>query len=79
MTYYLHITDEMRLEETECGATLHIDIYGTQSLLSDFEPWLTQYEEDLPEGTVLGVLELVAGLLHLADALATMHLVTRCP
>lgn len=79
MTYYLHISNEMRLEETGNGATLHVDIYGTQSLLSDFEPWLTQYEKDLPEDTILSGLELVAGLLHLADALATMHLVTALP
>lgn len=55
---------------------LRIDVYETQSLLSDFEPWLTQYEEDLSEDTVLSGLELVAGFLHLADALATMHLAT---
>ena len=79
MTYYLHMSNEMRLEETDSGATLHVDIYGTQSLLPDFEPWLTQYEEDLPEDTILSGLELVAGLLHLADTLATMHLVTALP
>ena len=79
LTYYLHMSSEMRLDETENGATLLIDVYGTQSLLSDFEPWLTQYEEDLPEDTILSGLELVAGFLHLADALATMHLVTALP
>lgn len=79
LTYYLHMSSEMRLDETENGATLRIDVCGTQSLLSDFEPWLTQYEEDLPEDTILSGLELVAGFLHLADVLATMHLVTALP
>lgn len=31
-TYYLHMSGEMRLDETENGATLRIDVYGTQSL-----------------------------------------------
>lgn len=79
LTYYLNMSNEIRLEETNDGIRLLIDVYGTQSLLSDFEPWLTQYEEDLPEDTILSGLELVAGLLHLADALATMHLVTALP
>lgn len=78
-TYYLNMSNEVRLEETNDGIRLLIDVYGTQSLLSDFEPWLMQYEEDLPEGTILSGLELVAGLLHLADVLATMHLVTALP
>ena len=69
----------MRLDETENGTTLRIDIYGTQPLLSDFEPWLTQYEEDSPEDTIPSGLELVAVFLHLADVLATMHLATALP
>ena len=79
MTYYLHMSNEMRLEEEDDGTRLCVDIYGTQSLQSNLEPCLTQYEEGLPEDAVLSGLELVAGLLHLADALATMHLVTALP
>lgn len=78
-TYYLNMSNEVRLEETNDGIRLLIDVHGTQSLLSDFEPWLTQYEEDLPEDTILSGLELVAGFLHLADVLATMHLMTALP
>lgn len=73
------MSNETRLEELDGQAALRVDVYGTQSLSSDFEPWLTQYEKSLPEDTVLSGLELVAGLLHLADTLATLHLVTALP
>ncbi len=79
LTYYLHMSNNVRLEETESDAALCIDIYGKQSLLSDFEPWLTEYEGNLPEDIILSGLELVAGLLHLADVLATTHLITALP
>ena len=79
MTYYLNMSNEMCLEEKDDGMRLRVDIYGTQTLQSDLEPWLTRYEEGLPEDTILSGLELVAGLLHLADVLATIHLVTALP
>ena len=78
-TYYLFMSNETRLEEQDGQTYLRIDTFGTQSLSYDFEPWLTNYENDLPEDTVLSGLELIAGLLHLADTLATLHLVTALP
>lgn len=78
-TYYLLMSNMTRLEEVDGQIWLRIDVYGTQSLSSDFEPWLTYYESDLPDDTVLSGLELIAGLLHLADTLATLHLETALP
>ena len=59
------VLDDLDVHE----AAVVVDVY-------DFEPWLTNYENDLHEDAVLSGLELIAGLLHLADALATLHLVT---
>ena len=78
-TYYLMMTNNTRLSEDKNGGVLLVDVYGTMWLLSDWGQWLDSYEAGLPDESVLSGLELVAGLLHLFDTLATIHLITAIP
>lgn len=76
--YYLNISNNIETEETVFGGSVAIDVYGIQSLLSDWREWLDIHEQDLPYPGPSG-LETIAGLLHLADTLATIHLITSAP
>ena len=76
--YYLNVGNNILVEEADNGGLVTIDVYGTQSLLSDWDEWFDLHEADLPSPGPSG-LETIAGLLHLADTLATIHLVTSVP
>lgn len=76
--YYLNVDNNIETEETAFGGLVTIDVYGTISLLSDWDDWLDLHVQDLPSPGPSG-LETIAGLLHLADTLATIHLVTSVP
>lgn len=76
--FYLNVANSIETEETASGGLVTIDVYGTLSLLSDWDDWLDLHAQDLPSTGPSG-LEAIAGLLHLADTLATIHLVTSVP
>ena len=78
-TYYLLMSNNTRLSADAEGNVLLVDIYGGMSLTSDWDEWLNSYEARLPADITLSGLELVAGLLHLFDTLATVHLITAIP
>ncbi len=75
---FLNMTNRVTLEEGYTGGTLAIDVYGTQTLQSEWCDWLDAHEAGFPSPGPAGI-EALAGLLHLADTLATMHLVTSAP
>lgn len=77
--YYLQMSHRIELIDTDGLRILRIDVYGSQSLLSDWEKWLEEYEGALPEDEKLSGLEFMAGLLHLADTLSTIHLISATP
>ena len=76
--YYLNVANNIATEETAFGGMVTIDVYGALSLLPDWDDWFNLRAEDLPSPGPSG-LETIAGLLHLADTLATIHLVTSVP
>ena len=69
----------VRLVEDEGTRKLRVDVYGTQTLSSGWDAWLDAYEVTVDEGDEVSALERVAGLRHLADILATLHLSTAIP
>lgn len=75
--FFLKLSHQMRVEND--GRLLVVDVYGIWSLLSDWDEWLEQYEKTIPDDVVLTGIELVAGLLHLADTLGTLHLASSVP
>lgn len=75
---FLNVSNKMALKETACGGILTIDIYGVQSLNEDKCCWLDEHEAALPWPGPAGI-EADAGLLCLADVLATLHLMTAIP
>lgn len=75
--FFLKLFHQMKVEDD--GKLLVVDVYGTWSLLSDWDEWLEQYEKTVPDDIVLTGIELVAGLLHLADTLSTLHLASAVP
>ena len=77
--YYLNLLYCAKIKERNGSAVLAIDVYGHQSLLSDWDEWLKNYEENLPEDTVVSALECIAGLTILSDLLATVHLLSSLP
>lgn len=75
--FFLKMFHQMRTEDD--GKLLVVDVYGTWSLLSDWDEWFEQYEKTIPDDVVLTGIELVAGLLHLADTLSSLHLASAVP
>ncbi|MDO4502740.1 MAG: hypothetical protein Q4D06_06095 [Coriobacteriia bacterium] len=76
---FLHMHNQTRLIETDGLPRLEIDVYGTQTLNEGWGLWLDEYEATIEDGVLVSSLELVAGLRHLADILATLHLSTAIP
>ena len=75
--FFLKLSHQMRMEND--GRLLVVDVYGVWSLLSDWDEWFEQYEKAIPDDVVLTGIELVAGLLHIADTLGTLHLASSVP
>ena len=76
--YYLNVANNITVADTENGGSVVLNIYGVQSLNTEWMDWLNTYEENLPWPGPSG-LEIVAGILHLADTLSTIHLITAAP
>ena len=75
--FFLKLFHEIRAEDD--GRILVVDVYGVWSLLPDWDEWFEQYEKTIPDDIVLTGIELVVGLLHLADTLGTLHLASSVP
>lgn len=75
---FLNMRNRIIFSRGEEGGKAIIDVYGTQSLLSDWDVWFDKHRADLTLPGPAGI-EVLAGLLHLADTIATMHLVTSAP
>lgn len=78
-SFYLYMHNQTRLVETDGLPRLEIDVFGTQTLDEGWDRWLDEYEATVEEDACVSALELVAGLRHLADVLATLHLSTAIP
>jgi hypothetical protein len=76
--FFLNTNNRVILEELDSGGNILIDIYGIQSLKFEWDMWLEAHETSLPSPGPAGI-EAIAGLLHLADLLATIHLATAAP
>lgn len=75
---FLNMTNRIILEEGNNGGVVHLDVYGTQSLRLECSEWLDAHEAELSSPGPAGT-EALAGMLHLADTLATVHLTTSAP
>ncbi|MDD6786172.1 MAG: GNAT family N-acetyltransferase [Eggerthellales bacterium] len=78
-SFYLHMHNQTRIVDTDGLPRLEIDVYGTQTLDEGWDRWLDEYDATVEEDAYVSALEIVAGLRHLADILATLHLSTAIP
>lgn len=78
LTFYLRVSDSTKLVAATETA-VEMDVYGTQTLHPDYQEWLGNYEMSLADEDALSGLELIAGISHIVDTLASMHLLTSLP
>ena len=78
-TFYLHMHNQVQLLVEDGVQRLRIDVYGTQTLDEGWDDWLEKYESSIEGEVEVSALEKVAGLRHLADVMATMHLSSAIP